>query len=62
MRPRRTTAGAFLLTVALLAPAVEGRKGEYRKLIEDVQRKGFESYRVDGTEYSVDDRPALRRR
>jgi excinuclease ABC subunit A len=42
-------------TVALLAPAVEGRKGEYHKLIEDVQRKGFESYRVDGTEYSVDD-------
>ncbi|HWQ21736.1 MAG TPA: excinuclease ABC subunit UvrA, partial [Clostridia bacterium] len=42
-------------TVALLAPAVEGRKGEYRKLIEDVQRKGFESYRVDGTGYSVDD-------
>jgi len=42
-------------TVALLAPAVEGRKGEYRKLIEDVQRKGFESYRVDGKEYSVDD-------
>ncbi|MGB9667001.1 MAG: excinuclease ABC subunit UvrA, partial [Candidatus Cryosericum sp.] len=42
-------------TVALLAPAIEGRKGEYRKLIEDVQRKGFESYRVDGTEYSVDD-------
>ena len=42
-------------TVALLAPAVEGRKGEYRKLIEDVQRKGFESYRIDGTEYSVDD-------
>ncbi|MCX6084238.1 MAG: excinuclease ABC subunit UvrA, partial [Caldiserica bacterium] len=42
-------------TVALLAPAVEGRKGEYHKLIEDVQRKGFETYRVDGTEYSVDD-------
>jgi excinuclease ABC subunit A len=42
-------------SIALLAPAVEGRKGEYRKLIEDVQRKGFESYRVDGTEYSVDD-------
>ena len=42
-------------TVALLAPAVEGRKGEYRKLIEDVQRKGFEKYRVDGVEYSVDD-------
>ena len=42
-------------TVALLAPAIEGRKGEYRKLIEDVQRKGFESYRVDGTEHSVDD-------
>jgi excinuclease ABC subunit A len=42
-------------TVALLAPAVEGRKGEYRKLIEDVQRKGFESYRVDGKEYSVED-------
>src|SRR5450756_1468255 len=25
-----------------------------KKIIEDVQRKGFESYRVDGTEYSVD--------
>ncbi len=43
--------------IALLAPAIEGRKGEYRKLIEAIQRKGFESYRVDGVEYSVDNPP-----
>lgn len=46
-------------SIALLAPAIEGRKGEYHKLIEEIQRKGFESYRVDGIEHSVDD-PAPR--
>lgn len=32
----------------ILAPLVRGRKGEYRKLIEDMQKKGFMRLRVNG--------------
>jgi excinuclease ABC subunit A len=41
-------------TVMLLAPAVQGRKGVYKDLIEKIARK-FTRLRVDGTLYSVDD-------
>ena len=34
--------------VQLLAPLVIGRKGEYRKLFEDIRKEGFVRVRVDG--------------
>ncbi len=34
--------------VQLLAPLVRGRKGEYRKLFDDVRRQGYVRVRVDG--------------
>ena len=43
----------------LLAPIVRGRKGEYRKEIKDLQRRGFERVKVDGTFYAIDEAPAL---
>jgi len=33
----------------LLAPVIRGRKGEYQKLFEEVQKEGFARVRVDGT-------------
>jgi excinuclease ABC subunit A len=34
--------------VQILAPVVEGRKGEYQKIFRDIQKEGFVRVRVDG--------------
>ena len=46
----------------LLAPYVRGRKGEYRKDLLDLQKKGFQRVKVDGTLYEIDEVPALDKR
>ncbi len=43
----------------LLAPIVRGRKGEYRKEFADLQKRGFQRVKVDGTLYEIEDIPAL---
>ncbi|MEW5728927.1 MAG: excinuclease ABC subunit A, partial [Pseudomonadota bacterium] len=43
----------------LLAPYVRGRKGEYRKDLLDLQKKGFQRVKVDGTLYEIDEVPSL---
>ncbi|CUW40243.1 ATPase and DNA damage recognition protein of nucleotide excision repair excinuclease UvrABC [Magnetospirillum sp. XM-1] len=43
----------------LLAPYVRGRKGEYRKDLQELQKKGFQRVKVDGTLYEIDDVPQL---
>jgi len=43
----------------LLAPYVRGRKGEYRKDLLDLQKKGFQRVKVDGTLYEIDAVPPL---
>ena len=43
----------------LLAPIVRGRKGEYRKELADLQKKGFQRVKVDGTFHEIDSVPAL---
>ncbi|MGB3415898.1 MAG: excinuclease ABC subunit UvrA [Mesorhizobium sp.] len=43
----------------LLAPIVRGRKGEYRKELLELQKKGFQRVKVDGTFYEIADAPAL---
>ncbi|MFC7051843.1 excinuclease ABC subunit UvrA [Hansschlegelia quercus] len=43
----------------LLAPAVRGRKGEYRKEIAEFQKKGFQRLKVNGTYYEIADAPTL---
>lgn len=40
--------------VMLLAPLVQGRKGEYKKLFKDVAAQGFTRVRVDGEVYRLD--------
>src|SRR5579871_1359759 len=37
--------------IQILAPIVRGRKGEYRKEIEDIRKEGFGRVRIDGTTY-----------
>jgi excinuclease ABC subunit A len=43
----------------LLAPIVRGRKGEYRKELADLQKRGFQRVKVDGELYEIDESPAL---
>ncbi|HUA77238.1 MAG TPA: excinuclease ABC subunit UvrA, partial [Acetobacteraceae bacterium] len=46
----------------LLAPIVRGRKGEYRKELAELARKGFTRAKVDGTLYEVTEVPPLNRK
>ena len=46
----------------LLAPIVRGRKGEYKKELQELQKKGFQRVKVDGTLYEIGDVPALNKK
>jgi len=46
----------------LLAPVVRDRKGEYRKELAELQRRGFTRAKVDGTLYEISEVPALNRK
>ena len=46
----------------LLAPVVRDRKGEYRKELADLQRRGFTRVKVDGKLYEIGEVPALNRK
>jgi len=46
----------------LLAPVVRDRKGEYRKELADLQRKGFTRVKVDGKLFEIGEVPALNRK
>jgi excinuclease ABC subunit A len=43
----------------LLAPIVRGRKGEYRKELADLQKRGFQRVKIDGKLHEIDAAPAL---
>jgi excinuclease ABC subunit A len=43
----------------LLAPIVRGRKGEYRKDLLDLQKRGFQRVKIDGKMYEIDAAPVL---
>ncbi|MGZ4348022.1 MAG: excinuclease ABC subunit UvrA, partial [Gaiellaceae bacterium] len=43
----------------LLAPIVRGRKGEYRKELAELQKKGFQRVKVDGKLYEIAEAPTL---
>ena len=43
----------------LLAPIVRGRKGEYKKEMQDLARRGFQRVRIDGEMFDLEDAPDL---
>ncbi|HEY4200486.1 MAG TPA: excinuclease ABC subunit UvrA [Devosiaceae bacterium] len=43
----------------LLAPMVRGRKGEYKRELNDLMRKGFQRVKIDGEFYDIEDAPNL---
>src|SRR3978361_1809367 len=46
----------------LLAPVVRGRKGEYRKELQEFQKRGCQRVKIDGTLYDIDEAPALNKK
>jgi excinuclease ABC subunit A len=46
----------------LLAPVVRGRKGEYRKELQEFQKRGFQRVKVDGKLYEIDAVPTLNKK
>ncbi len=46
----------------LLAPIVRGRKGEYRKELQELQKQGFQRVKIDGELYDIEDAPALNKK
>lgn len=48
--------------IILLAPIVRDRKGEYKKEILDLQKKGFQRVYVDGKIYSIEEAPTLNKK
>lgn len=45
--------------VIIMAPVVRGRKGEYRKELEDFKKLGYVRVRVDGIDYTLDEEIVL---
>ena len=43
----------------LMAPIVRGRKGEYRKDLQELQKKGFQRVKIDGKLYEISEAPSL---
>lgn len=43
----------------ILAPVIRARKGEYRKEIQEWQKKGFTRVKIDGDLYEIDSTPTL---
>ncbi len=46
----------------LLAPLVRGRKGEYRRELQDLAKRGFQRVKIDGAFYEIDDVPTLNKK
>jgi excinuclease ABC subunit A len=46
----------------LLAPIIRGRKGEYRKELQDLQKRGFQRVKIDGKLHEIDAAPALNKK
>ncbi|MCL1964838.1 MAG: excinuclease ABC subunit UvrA, partial [Firmicutes bacterium] len=45
--------------LTIMAPVVRSRKGEYSKMVEELQKQGFVRVRIDGEMYETSDPPKL---
>ena len=46
----------------LLAPIVRGRKGEYRKELAELLRRGFQRVKIDGEVHAIEEAPTLNKK
>ena len=47
--------------IYILSPIVRDRKGEYRKEIEDLKKRGYQRLKVDNVVYDIDEVPSLKK-
>ncbi len=47
--------------IYILSPIVRDRKGEYRKEIEDLKKRGYQRVKVDNVVYDIDEVPSLKK-
>ncbi len=47
--------------IYILSPIVRDRKGEYRKEIEDLKKRGYQRLKVDSVVYDIDEVPSLKK-
>ena len=47
--------------IYILSPIVRDRKGEYKKEIEEIKRKGYQRLRIDKIIYDIDEAPNLKK-
>ncbi len=43
----------------VLAPIARGRKGEFKKELIDLRKRGFQRVKIDGTQYDIENAPTL---
>mgnify|MGYP006102281093 CR=1 FL=1 len=48
--------------IYLLAPIVRGRKGEYKKELQELAKRGFQRVRIDGSLYDIEEAPELEKK
>ena len=49
------------LRIYILSPIVRDRKGEYKKEIEEIKKKGFQRIKIDKIVYDIDEVPKLKK-
>ena len=47
--------------IYILSPIVRDRKGEYKKEIEELKKKGFQRLKIDNQVFEIDDTPKLKK-
>ena len=47
--------------IYILSPIVRDRKGEYKKEIEELKKKGYQRIKIDGQVYDIDQTPVLKK-
>ena len=45
--------------IYILAPIARGKKGEFKKEIQDLRKRGFQRIRINGELYDIEDAPEL---
>ena len=48
--------------IYILSPLVRGRKGEYKKELDEIKRKGYQRVKIDNEIYDIDDAPKLKKK
>ena len=48
--------------IYLLGPIVRGRKGEYKRELQELRKRGFQRVKIDGEQHDIEDAPELNKK